>query len=111
MANTSLPDLTADLNKVYDIDINTEAMHKKFTPACVEFFKGLLAELLCGQLSKETTGQTLPLHFARIKIKDSTKFSLPDNYNDDDKGYGNFSKKNGLMNLQYEYHLVSSSWL
>jgi hypothetical protein len=111
MANTSLPDLTADLNQVYNIDISKEAMHKKFTPACVEFFKGLLAELLCGQLCKETTGKTLPLHFARIKIKDSTKFSLPDNYNDDYKGYGNFSKKNGLMSLQYEYDLVSSSWL
>ena len=111
MANTSLPDLTADLNQVYNIDISKEAMHKKFTPGCVEFFKALLTELLCGQLSKETTGSALPLHFAHIKIKDSTKFSLPDNYNDDYKGFGNFSKKKGLMSLQYEYDLVSSSWL
>ena len=111
MANTSLPDLTADLNQVYDIDISKEAMHKKFTPACVEFFKGLLEEMLCGQLRKGIADKALPLHFARIKIKDSTKFSLPDNYNGDYKGYGNFSKKNGLMSLQYEYDLVSSSWL
>lgn len=111
MANASLPDLTADLNQVYDIDISTEAMHKKFTPACVEFFRRLLTELLCGQLSKENTGKTLRLYFARIKIKDSTKFSLPDNYNDDYKGYGNFGKKNDLMSLQYQYDLVSSSLL
>lgn len=96
MANTSLPDLTADLNQVYDIDISKEAMHKKFTPACVEFFKALLAMLLCGQLRKETCGKALPQHFERIKIKGSTKFSLPDNYNEDYKGFGNFSKKMAL---------------
>lgn len=111
MVNTSLPDLTADLNQVYDIDISKEAMHKKFTPACVDFFKALLKEMLGDQLRKDTVGKALPLHFASIKIKDSTKFSLPDNYNGDYKGYGNFSKKNGLMSLQYEYDLVSSNWL
>lgn len=111
MLNTSLPDLTADLSQVYDIDISKEAMHKKFTPACVDFFKALLQEMLGGQLSKDTGGTALPFHFPQIKIKDSTKFSLPDNYNGDYKGYGNFSKKNGLMSLQYEYDLVSCSWL
>jgi len=48
MVNTSLPDLTADLNQAYGIDISKEAMHKKFTPACVDFFKALLAGLLSG---------------------------------------------------------------
>jgi len=71
MANTSLPDLTADFNQAYGIDISKEAMHKIFTPACVDFFKVLLAELLSGQLRKETSGSSLPLHFKRIKIKDS----------------------------------------
>ncbi len=111
MVNTSLPDLTADLNQIYNIDISKEAMHKKFTPACVDFFKALLQEMLGDQLPKDTGGKALPLHFPRIKIKDSTKFSLPDNYNGAYKGYGNFSKKNGLISLQYEYDLVSSNWL
>ena len=53
----------------------------------------------------------MPLHFKCIKIKDSTRFSLPDNYNEDYKRFGNFSKKNSLMSLQYEYDLMSSSWL
>ena len=55
MANTNLPDLTADLNQAYGIDISKEAMHKKFTPACVDFFKALFAELLSLQLRKETS--------------------------------------------------------
>lgn len=108
--NISLPDLTSDLNQVYGIDVSKEAMHKKFTAEAVNFLKGLLGELLSGQL-KQLTDIELPLHFPRIKIKDSTKFSLPDSYGNDYKGYGNFSKKNGLISIQYEYDLVSSDWL
>lgn len=110
IAHTSLPDLTADLNQVHNIDISKEAMHKKFTPESVDFLKGLLKELLCGQL-KNVAAKGSSLHFPRIKVKDSTRFSLPDSYGDDYKGYGNFSKKNGLMSLQYEYDLVSGNWL
>ena len=109
-AHTSLPDLTADLNQVFGIDISKEAMHKKFTPEAVKFLKGLLAELLAGQL-QAVADKALRLHFPQIKIKDSTKFSLPNSYGNEYKGYGNFSKTNGLICLQYEYDLVSCNWL
>jgi hypothetical protein len=110
MAHTSLPDFTADLNQVHGIDISKEAMHKKFRPESVDFLKELLKELLCGQL-KKVAPKGYSLHFPRIKVKDSTRFSLPCSYDDDYKGYGNFSKKNGLISLQYEYDLVSGNWL
>ena len=57
------------------------------------------------------TYSRLPFHFPQIKLKDSTGFSLPDSYHSDYKGYGNFSKKNGVISIQYEYDLVSSNWL
>lgn len=108
--NISLPDLTSDLHQVYGIDVSKEALHKKFTPEAVNFLKGLVEELFSGQL-QQLIDVELPLHFPQIKIKDSTKFSLPDSYGNDYKGYGNFSKKNGLLSVQYEYDLVSSTWL
>jgi hypothetical protein len=109
-ANISLPDLTADLSQVYGIEVSKEALHKKFTPEAVNFLKGLVVELLSAQL-KSPASVELPLYFTQIKIKDSTKFSLPDSYGDAYKGYGNFSKKNGLICIQYEYDLVSGNWL
>lgn len=109
-ANVSLPDLTADLNQVYDIDVSKEAMHKKFTPDAVSFLQQLLNKLLSQQLQLHEENN-LQHHFPRIKIKDSTKFALPDDYNKIYAGYNNFSKQNGLMCLQYEYDLVSSNWL
>ena len=74
-------------------------MHKKFTSEAVNFLKELLNTMLSEQL-KLSTATDLPQHFPCIKIKDSTKFSLPSSYDHEYEGYGNFSKKNGLMSLQ-----------
>ena len=109
-ANTSLQDLTADLVQAHDVDISKEALHKRFTVEAVDFLKAVLANLLTKQLQNRTK-EMLPTNFGRIKIKDSTKFALPDCYGDNYKGYGNFSKKNGLMSLQYEYDLYNNNWL
>lgn len=108
--NVSLPDLAADISQVYSIDISKEAMHKKFTQEAVCFLKALLNKLLTQQLQL-SKANNLNHHFPCIKIKDSTKFSLPSHYENLYSGYNNFSKKNGLMCMQYEYDLVSGNWL
>lgn len=109
-ANTSLPDMAADLNQQFSVDISKEGIHKKFSAKAVAFLK----ELVKAQLAKQVVLQVdadLKKHFTAINIKDSSKFSLPSNYNGDYPGFGNFSKASGLMNLQYEYDLMSGKWL
>ena len=108
--NVSLPDLTADISQVYGIEISKEAVHKKFTVEAVCFLTSLLNKLLTQQLQLSKTNN-LNQHFPCIKIKDSTKFSLPSHYDNIYSGYNNFSKKNGLMCMQYEYDLVSGNWM
>jgi hypothetical protein len=109
-AHTSLPDLASGLREAYNIGVSKEAMHQKFTPEAVSFLEKMLENML-GQQLKTNTGNGVGVHFPCIKVKDSTKFSLPCTYGGEYKGYGNFSKKNGLMSLQYEYDLVSGNWL
>lgn len=108
-ATTSLPDITADLSHQFSIDISKEGLHKKFSKEGVVFLK----ELVKHQLSKQFSPLAdLDLKsFPSVNIKDSSKFSLPNIYNKDYPGFGNFSKTNGLMNLQYEYDLVSGNWI
>jgi IS4 transposase len=108
--NVSLPDLAADISQVYCIGISKEAMHKKFTQEAVCFLKALLNKVLTQQLQL-SKANNLNHHFPCIKIKDSTKFSLPSHYDNIYSGYKNFSRKNGLMCMQYEYDLVSGNWL
>lgn len=107
--NTSLPDITADLNQQFSIDISKEGLHKRFSKEGVDFLKEVVKHQLSNQFSVGSNVQ-LDQHFSAINIKDSSKFSLPDIYHKDYLGFGNFSKTNGLMNLQYEYDLVSGNW-
>ena len=109
-ANMSLPDIAADLNQQFSIDISKEGLHKKFSPQSVVFLKELVKFQLSKQFSLQPDSE-FRKHFSGINIKDSSKFSLPSMYNGDYPGFGNFSKTNGLMNLQYEYDLVSGNWI
>lgn len=108
-ASTSLPDIAADLSHQFSVDISKEGLHKRFTKEGVAFLKELVKCQLAKQLpiGKEAR---LGQHFLAINIKDSSKFSLPGIYQKDYPGFGNFSKANGLMNIQYEYDLVSGNW-
>lgn len=109
-ANTSLPDIAADLNQQFSVEISKEGLHKKFSAQAVMFLKELVKYQLSKQFSLPADAE-LKKHFTGINIKDSSKFSLPGIYNGDYPGFGNFSKTNGLMNLQYEYDLVSGNWI
>ncbi|MBX3255891.1 MAG: IS4 family transposase [Chitinophagaceae bacterium] len=105
----SLPDLSAALRQSHGIAISKEALHQRFNPQAVAFLEKILQQALQQHLLREKDAPKL--HFPRIKIKDSTKFKLPTDYNGAYRGYGNFSKTNGMISLQYEYDLVSGHWL
>lgn len=107
-ANTSLPDIAADLNQQFSIEISKEAIHKKFTPQAVTFLKAMITSHISERLLR--TDEDLKKHFSAINIKDSSKFSLPSIYNGDYPGFGNFHKGQGMMNIQYEYDLLSGNW-
>lgn len=106
--DTSLLDLSADLTQCFNVGISKEGLHKKFSSSCVSFLQALIQHQLSTQIKTSQTG--LEKHFPFISIKDSTKFSLPSTYEAAYPGYNNFSKKNGLMNIQYEYDLITSNW-
>ncbi len=108
-AQTSLEDIAADLHLNFAIDISKEAVHKRFTQQGVTFLQELIKEQLSSQFTSSAKLSTAS-HFTCIKIKDSTRLSLPDDYNGDYPGFGNFSKTNGLMQIQYEYDLLSGQW-
>lgn len=108
-ASTSLPDIAADLGQQFSVSISKEGIHKKFSPQAVAFLQELIKSHMCEQLSLPADAE-LKKHFRAINIKDSSKFSLPSTYDGAYPGFGNFSKTNGLMNLQYEYDIMSGNW-
>jgi hypothetical protein len=107
--NTSLPDIAADLGQQFTVTISKEGIHKKFNAQAVSFLKALIKSHTCEHLVIKDDAE-LKKHFNAINIKDSSKFSLPSNYDGAYPGFGNFSKTNGLMNIQYEYDIMSGNW-
>lgn len=108
-ASTSLPDIAADLGQQFSLTISKEGIHKKFNAQAVTFLKELIKSHVSEQLVLPTDAE-LKKHFTAINIKDSSKFSLPSTYDGAYPGFGNFSKTNGLMNIQYEYDIMSGNW-
>jgi hypothetical protein len=108
-ADTSLPDITADLYQQFSVDISKEGIHKKFSPQAVSFLKEMIRSQLDERL-KHPARTELSKCFSAINIKDSSKFALPDMYRGDYPGFGNFHKGQGVMNIQYEYDLISGHW-
>ena len=108
-ASTSLPDITADLSQHFSVEISKEGLHKRFTPQAVAFLKAMIASQLSRQLSNQTD-RTLNNQFKAINIKDSSKFVLPSTCLDRYPGFGNFGQTQGVMNIQYEYDLLSGDW-
>jgi len=106
----SLLDLKLDLQTHFDCSISREAIHKRFTPEAVAFMKALLAKLIEFRLTAENAVPSSVKSFNRLCIKDSTKFAIPKEFAETYPGYGNFNKKGALMNIQYEYDLLSGNW-
>ena len=106
----SLLDLKLDLQTHFDCSVTREAIHKRFTPEAVAFMKALLAKLIELRLVTENSIPSALKAFNRLCIKDSTKFSIPKEFADTYPGYNGFHKGSALMNIQYEYDLLSANW-
>jgi hypothetical protein len=106
----SLSDLKYELNQL-DCSISKVGLHKRFTPQAVNFIKAVLSSQMAKHLRIEN--QWLRNRFFhQICIKDSTKFILPDNMERDFPGYRFERAKQpaSMMNLQYEYDILSGNW-
>jgi hypothetical protein len=74
----------------------------------VSFLKRCLDILLIQKIRYQGDKELLKSHFKRIRIKDSTKFSLPDSFSEKYRGYsGALSQSSSMISIQYEYDFIS----
>jgi len=107
----SLLDLKQDFGQYLNCDVSRTAIHKRFNPNTVAFLKELLLHHLSIKLQNQPIGAKFLEAFSSITIKDSTKFTLPKNLAGEYPGYGGFNRSSGLMNIQYEYELITGQWI
>lgn len=101
----SLEDLVNDFCEQHGISISKQALHERFNDFSVAFMSDLLKNQLSQQLSSIKKPEAYR-HFNRIRVKDSTRFSVPKEYKFTYKGQGGIGTP-AQISIQYEYDLIS----
>ncbi|SDA85436.1 Transposase DDE domain-containing protein [Algoriphagus alkaliphilus] len=108
----SLLDMASFLFQEFGINITKQSLHDRFASPAVDFLKKCLDCLLTQKISYSGEKQALKTHFNRIRIKDSTKFALPDSFSAKYKGYGGaLHHSSSMISIQYEYDFLSGKSL
>ncbi|MGB6036239.1 MAG: IS4 family transposase, partial [Cryomorphaceae bacterium] len=104
----SLLDMASYLFKDFKINITKQSLHDRFTGKAVLFVKSCLDNLLAQKIRYQDDVNVLKSHFNRVRIKDSTKFSLPNSFSNKYKGYGGaLPNSSSMISIQFEYDFLS----
>ena len=105
----SLNYMCSILEESFGIKLRKQSLDSRFNEPCLEFVKFLLTELLEEQIQSSSLYQgDFWKEFTHVRIKDSTKFKVPDNMREEFKGNG--GSLAGIC-IQYEYDLASGKIL
>lgn len=106
--NMSLNNLSIDICQQYGVEVTRQSLSERYSPKSVSFLQEVLMQLSFSGNSGITVGW-LEL-FNSVRIKDSTKFVLPEEYAKEMPGFGGVSSKSATC-IQYEYDLKTGSML
>lgn len=101
------------LGFVANYTISKQALSKRLTPKCIDFFRKVLFSLI-GQLStfKKEASKGLFSYFKKVLLQDSTNISLPKKLVEHFPGSKNQSKKpTAIMKIQSIYNLLSETFV
>lgn len=100
----SLEDLANDFCEQHGISISKQGLHERFNDFSVGFMSDLLRHQLSQQLSRLKPIESN--RFNRIRIKDSTRFSVPKEFASVYKGQGGIGTA-AQISIQYEYDILT----
>lgn len=101
----SLNDHSVELRMRHGIEITKQGIDDNFIAESTEFIRTLVEQQLQGQLYKIVPLESLK-HFTSVKIKDSTRFQIPENLRKQYPGYGGGASEAGV-HVQFEFDLLS----
>jgi len=105
----SLLDLVGELYQHFGLSFTKQSLQNRFNHKAVRLLKAVLSHLLNLHIPSDID-KGIYERFNRVRIKDSTRFALPERYAERYQGYGgvtNFSA--AMISIQYEYDLLSGT--
>ncbi len=107
----SLSQTSSQVKTMHGVAITKQSIDGRFTKGAVAFINEILKELLERQLSKIFCNDFLSL-FNQVRIKDSTRFLVPDKLREHFKGSGGSQGiSHASVSIQYEYDVRSGKIL
>ena len=101
----SLNDLSGQLQDKHNLTISKQGIDKRFSKKSVAFFKMLIQKFIAKKINTEN--DLVPVtSFARVRIKDSTCFQLPEEMHEKYPGSGGSASK-AAVRIQFEYDYIS----
>lgn len=109
---SSLSYMSSFLEIEHNTKVSKEAINKRFTENCVQFVEAVWGEVLKERYKDFlcSYGDNIFRSFNRVRIKDSTKFQLPDAMKADFPGTGGCASAAGVS-IQFEYDIKSGTIL
>lgn len=90
-----------------NINVSKQAIDERFTQEAYQFVLLVLNYVASKRMGSQLAPSFLSA-FNRVRIKDSTKFKLPDSLQDQYKGHGGFKKLRSAISIQFEYDLKTN---
>lgn len=90
-----------------NINVSKQAIDERFTQEAYQFVLSVLNYIAKEQMSSQSDPSFLSA-FNQVRIKDSTKFKLPDSLQDQYKGHGGYGKLRSGISIQFEYDLKTN---
>ena len=100
--------LCIDLEQKYGVNISRQGLNERYTEKAVHYLKSILVQLTLECNNAINEGWLG--HFNKVRIKDGTRFDLPEEYAKQMPGFGGNASKSGAC-IQYEYDLKTGSIL
>ena len=101
----SLNDHSVHLSMKHEVNVRKQSIDERFNEQCVEFIQTLLEQQIATQTAKNINVGCLK-NFTSVKIKDSTRFQIPDNLKKEYPGSGGGASEAGV-HIQFEFDLLS----
>jgi hypothetical protein len=106
--NMSLNNLSIEIGQQFGVNVARQSLSERYSEKSVYFLKEILNQLpFSGNVAIKNGWFEF---FNSVRIKDSTKFVLPEEYAKEMPGFGGVSSKSAIC-IQYEYDLKSGTIL
>jgi hypothetical protein len=102
----SLDQFSCEVSESHHVSISKQGLDNRFDETTVSFVKSVMEEQLSNQVGQSVDRRFLD-KFPRVRIKDGTRFDLPQRLKDKLPGFGGKVTSDAAACIQYEFDLKS----